>query len=519
MTQPNFQLSQVKRNTWLILFGIVLLAIALRVHQLSIESYWLDEIIMVKITQSELPEIMERLRTGRPPIYVFLGYIWVRIFGATEVATRSLSVAAGLLSIPVVFLIGRRMFNITVGLLATFFTAISIFHIYYSQEYRYYSVLILFTVLMIYFYIRALETRRILDFALYVICSIGVYYSHSFAMFVLVAPGLHFLLQIRRYRGLFWKWLISEIVIVIALLPGLWLLVSRLFTNTESSGGVSSNPNAWITPPTILSPFRTTLNYVFYDYKLINLAFAGIAVAILLLGTIFYLVRKDSQQRQAALQETVAAAKTTLKNNYLLLLVLWFTMPILIPLALSFLNILGSSYLDRYLSTAAIALFLLLAVILYTLRKTVPIAVALVAYVVMVVPSLQTYYNKDVKEQWRELAKKIQNESVPQDTIAIAYADFPEYRVDAHDSFYWYFPDDSDECYANIKLGDPDLINQLKSCNPQNNRYWIIIHGDNPERMQSLAEYLNADDQGKLIATEKYLGTSAYLFQILTDDE
>ncbi|MBZ0296671.1 MAG: glycosyltransferase family 39 protein [Anaerolineae bacterium] len=514
MIESRVQSPQTKRTVWFLLLAIVLLAAALRIYNLSTESYWLDEVIMVKITQSDLPIIMESLGNGRPPIYVMLGYAWVRIFGASEAATRSLSAIAGLISIPIVFLIGRRMFNNTVGLLAALLTTLSVFHIYYSQEYRYYSVVILFTVLTFYFYIRALETGRVLNFILYVICGIGIFYTHTFAMFVLVAPGLYFLLQFRRYRPLFWKWFIAEIVLVLGMLPGIWLLVSYLFSGAESSAGSPASPNAWITPPTFLSPFRTSLNYIFYNYAYINIIFVAIAGLLLVIGIILYLLRRNAQERQTVIQGTAEDVKSTFRNPYLLLLLLWFVLPIIIPLLLSLSNILGSGYLDRYLSTGAVALFLLIAVIMYSLRKSVPIVLSLAAYILIIFPALYTYYHMDIKEQWRELAEEVAVDSQPQDTIAIAYADFPEYRIDAYNSFYWYYPGDADDCFVDLKLQDAALINQLKTCNSSNNHFWIVIHGDNPQRMQTLEDYLSSTQQGELLTTEKYLGTSAYLFQI-----
>jgi len=61
------------------------------------------------------------------------------VFGTTKSAVKLLSVLFGVLAIPMIYVVGRQLFNKGVGLVAAFILALSSFNIYYSQETRMYS--------------------------------------------------------------------------------------------------------------------------------------------------------------------------------------------------------------------------------------------------------------------------------------------------------------------------------------------------------------------------------------------
>ena len=509
----------LNRNFLLVaLLGIIAVAAFLRFFELGTESYWIDEIIMVEVTRQDLGAVWENiLSTGRPPVYVLLSHFWGQVFGNSEIATRSLSAVAGVLAVPVMFLVGRRLFNPTVGLLGALLLGISTFHLYYSQDHRYYSLLILFALLTVLFYARALATRRWADFGLYILFGVLTFYTHSFAMFFLFSIGLHFVLQFWRHKAVLGRFFVSELILLAAMAPGLWGIL-RGFLGIGASEAAAAAPaadgNAWITPPSLFSPVRSFINFVFYDYHYISFMFLAVGAAILLLGAAFFLIRRRASFRQQ-LGTDLRALFSREQTGWLLLLILWLLLPVLIPLVVSLLDIAGSMYLDRYVSTAAPALFLLLALIIYTARSLVPIPVTLVAYLVIIAPSLQTYYNTQIKEQWRDLAAYVAAEAAPDDLIAIAYGDRPEYRTDERDSFFWYYPQPSEDCFLNMIQSDQALASEIVACSPQNGRLWVVIHGDNPQRMADLDEYFKSRDASAgLVQGQQYLGASAYLFQL-----
>jgi len=204
--------------SWFLLFVIITLAAALRFYDIAGESYWLDEIIMLDVAQEKLDSIIQG---ARPPVYIILAHFWIKIFGMTETATRSLSALAGIASIPVIYIVGCMLFGRTVGLISSFLMAISQFQIYYSQEFRYYSVFVLMTLLSYLFLIRVLRSGNFINYVYYAVTTIILVYSHAYGVFNMVAQNLFFWFQFKRYRAKIASWLISQTILLIAISPEL----------------------------------------------------------------------------------------------------------------------------------------------------------------------------------------------------------------------------------------------------------------------------------------------------------
>lgn len=120
---------------------ILFLGLALRFVAIN-QSLWLDEAIgaLVVKSQNYLQILREfTLHDNHPPLYYLALKLWSDIFGYSEVALRSLSVLFGVLTIFLVYKIGK-LISPRLGALAALFLATSPFAIYYSQEARMYTM-------------------------------------------------------------------------------------------------------------------------------------------------------------------------------------------------------------------------------------------------------------------------------------------------------------------------------------------------------------------------------------------
>ena len=130
-------------------YGIALLAIVLvgaflRLYHLGAQSLGADDTWSVWIAQLSIPKILQTTAADvHPPLYYFLLHYWIAYFGASELAVKLPSVIFGVLSIIVMYALGRQLFDDRAGLLGAFILAISAFNIRYSQETRMYSLLVL----------------------------------------------------------------------------------------------------------------------------------------------------------------------------------------------------------------------------------------------------------------------------------------------------------------------------------------------------------------------------------------
>jgi 4-amino-4-deoxy-L-arabinose transferase-like glycosyltransferase len=124
------------RNT-LLLFGIIALAVALRFWQLGQWGFDSDEVFMLR------DSLDPRLTNPRPLLYFLNHYIVQPLMPLHELSLRLLPAVFGVLAIPTIYFVGRRLVGARAALFAAFFVAVSPLHVYYSQFARYWSLVFL----------------------------------------------------------------------------------------------------------------------------------------------------------------------------------------------------------------------------------------------------------------------------------------------------------------------------------------------------------------------------------------
>lgn len=184
------------------LAAIVVLGAALRFSTLSRQSFWVDEAythaIVVKGLGPALATIPKTEST--PPLYYFLLWFWARVFGTGEAGLRSFSALCGTVTIPVLYLLGRRLVSERVGLLAALLAAVSPILFWYSQEARAYALLVLLCALTLLALLRASAAPtpgRLLSWGLVAAVALA---THYFAGIVIVPEAVWLLCTLRRRR-------------------------------------------------------------------------------------------------------------------------------------------------------------------------------------------------------------------------------------------------------------------------------------------------------------------------------
>jgi 4-amino-4-deoxy-L-arabinose transferase-like glycosyltransferase len=120
---------------------ITLLAAALRFYRLGEWSFWIDELYSIRraLTQTEFAEAVARW----PPVTTLLIGATLRLLGVTEWSARLVPAVIGILTIPILYLPIRRVWNVRVALIASLLVALSPWHLFWSQNARYYTALML----------------------------------------------------------------------------------------------------------------------------------------------------------------------------------------------------------------------------------------------------------------------------------------------------------------------------------------------------------------------------------------
>jgi mannosyltransferase len=143
--------------------SLVALGGFLRVYQIGSQGLWLDETFSIWMGWQPVGEMLSWLVRidQHPPLHYLLLHFWMAVLDGDDAATvRALSALLGTLTIPVVYLLGRRLADDKVGLLATLILAVSPFHVRFAQETRMYTLLTLNASLALYALARLLTDPR-----------------------------------------------------------------------------------------------------------------------------------------------------------------------------------------------------------------------------------------------------------------------------------------------------------------------------------------------------------------------
>jgi mannosyltransferase len=150
------------RKTKALLLGITLLAFALRLYHLSFQSLWRDEVDAILFAQRDLPAILATfVQPGQNgPLYFLSLHFWLAAAGTSEFALRFFSLLFGLLTVPLLYALGRRLLGTTAGLMAALLLAVSPYHVWYSQEGKMYALVVFLAILSLHLFSRALAENR-----------------------------------------------------------------------------------------------------------------------------------------------------------------------------------------------------------------------------------------------------------------------------------------------------------------------------------------------------------------------
>ncbi len=181
-----------RRTALLVLAGVILVGLAVR---LAVpRGIWLDEAISIHQARLSLHGLLRNLYYGdrQPPLYPLTLWLTIRAFGHSEFAVRLPSLIAGMLVIPVLYELGRELYDRRTGVTAAAFAAVSPLLVWYSQEVRMYMFVALFGLLALLTQLRAIRNGTMLNWAAYVLATAALLWSHYFGLLLVAVQQLCF---------------------------------------------------------------------------------------------------------------------------------------------------------------------------------------------------------------------------------------------------------------------------------------------------------------------------------------
>lgn len=166
------------------LLAITIVALIIRLQNLGTMSLWLDEIWSVNNSLNSPLEILLSQDPARSfPFHLVLHVsLW---FGNNEFMARLPSAIFGVLAIPLIYLLGKELYNRNVGLLSAFLLAFWPYHVWYSQEARMYSLFCLITMasMLIFHKLLAKGSKKLWN--AYLAVTLFGCYTHFYFVFVI----------------------------------------------------------------------------------------------------------------------------------------------------------------------------------------------------------------------------------------------------------------------------------------------------------------------------------------------
>lgn len=392
---------------------IILLGWALVLSRLGERSLWADE--GATAYQAQKPYTLAQVASLHKEysfLHLPLMMVVVRL-SHHELALRLPSAAAAVLTLPVVYALGRRLFDQVTGLSAAFLLATSFFAIKYAQEARVYALVGLFACLSLLFLLLALAQERWFWWAGFVTSTALLLYAHLLAWFVVGAGVLWAILMLlwrsrtqRRFDARF-PWLLASLL-AIALLY--WPLIRPLLDAWRRYGPSGTLVQHAGLPTFQLSPkFLATTVMVFgpqaYDWR-----FYLFGVSIVL-GLVSLVVRR--------------------KWATLLLIALWFGLPLAGLTTISSQHFFDYRYLifmlPLFLLVTAEGVSGMTSLLAHRRRLSrfpqahwiLGLALTCLLFLPANLPALQNYYRWE-KENWRGIAFFVKDHFRSDDALFVA---------------------------------------------------------------------------------------------------
>ena len=182
----------------ILIFAIMAVAVWLRLRNLLVKGLWVDEIFTAVFAYpdhgfGEIYKLAINTPIPSPPFIFWVTNIFMRLFGLSETVVRMPSIIAGGLGIAAIYYLGKELLNREAGFIGALLLTVSAQHLYYSREARYYAFLMLFSVLTMIFFNRALDTNQRKSWFWFGVFTLSNILTHLSGFFVLAAQGLYLL--------------------------------------------------------------------------------------------------------------------------------------------------------------------------------------------------------------------------------------------------------------------------------------------------------------------------------------
>ena len=466
------------------LWTIVIAAAVLRLIALGRKSFWLDEIASVAIARRPWPVLLHFLwhDEGNMAAYYLLLKPWLH-FGYGEAAVRLLSVIAGILSVPLMYRLGTRLFGRQVGILSAALLAVSTCAISVSQEARAYSFVVLLVVLSTSLFVQLIESPGY-GLALAYGAAAGLTcYFHYFGVLVPAAHAVSVLALSAKQRP--WKPLALAWTIIAALAaPILWLM------HAQDIGHLT-----WLQSPSWLELYHLGVFLAADGGKAVGAVL--LALELVLAG--FFVARFKTAWRDDSQRDKI---DHLLRWRYALVASAVAT-PIVITLLAS---IVRPAFYHRFLIICLPGWLLMIALGAMQIRPRAICITAIAAVCTLSLITTVLLYTRET-EDWRAAVHYLMAHASPQDRV-LYYQPVGEFAGESYRE--WLTPASAPYPLA---VGVNPTHSDWKSSLAGAPRVWLVLYRTKPDDAEARAIEQDLNTRFAAATEQKYAGITVIEYQ------
>ncbi|MDR7054993.1 putative membrane protein [Pseudomonas koreensis] len=269
---------------YILLGACIALGAMLRSYNIFDKSLWMDELFSAWASDpgNSLGTVFHRtVEDVHPPLFQILLWVAYKVFGYGEGVGRVFSMVLGVAIIPVMYILGFKLFNVKIGLFVAFLSAINFYLIVFSQNTRSYELLVFLTVVSFVLLLDLVRKQNYFSAICYALACAALVNTHYFG-FLLVMNQAIFLMWFSFYprfkKRLFFLGAGVGIFILASIVP----IVPYILINMERKDTWIQVPVGRFAVESLVLPFG-------------DLSAALLSLVLLLVG-LNSLIKKDTER-------------------------------------------------------------------------------------------------------------------------------------------------------------------------------------------------------------------------------
>lgn len=447
--------------------GVLLLTFTLNTHHLNSECVWTDEGLTLTFASGPTTNILQlygEIDEYHPPLHYLAWHFWIELTGSSEFAIRAFPALLGVLTVAMIYQLGKSLFGTPVGLVAGLLVASSGFQVYYSQTVRVYCLLELLSAGSFFACFKLTRGFSFKTMAAYALVTTALLFTHLYGLLVVGSENLF---------------------------VGIWLIVTTLKNGWP---GIQTKARHWIFLQITLGlAFMFWAPVVIYQFQHFTTDVASQPVLGLLIGTFLEFtwsvpafvvsvcilaLAGYTCLRQRVLQPPTPTLRLRSNSQYGNLLVgIWLMGLFGLPVAISIL--VKPVFLPRYGISALPAFYLLVSWL--AVKQLRPLMSGLLIGA-MLIFQLVGVANLDLavnNEDWRAATPYLEAAAHPGDFV-LFYSGWAKGAFD-------YNARRSDLQLMNLRFTDgPGRVQKILDANPHQPTVWYALTYADPSSFESV---------------------------------